>query len=83
MPITVRSLSAQPLEFAMQRIFAALFVCLFPAVIHAADLDTLTHLSALSAEDSLFAHPGKHEVFTPMKICPPMTVGDLAEIAEA
>lgn len=31
-----------------------------------------------SAEDSLFAHLGQHEIFTPAKTWPPMTVGDLA-----
>ncbi|MBL8202012.1 MAG: SAM-dependent DNA methyltransferase [Chromatiales bacterium] len=40
--------------------------------------DILTHSSAFSAEDSLFAHLGKHEVFTPAKTWPPMTVADLA-----
>ena len=40
--------------------------------------DVLTHSSAFSAEDSLFAHLGHHEIFTPAKAWPPMTVGDLA-----
>lgn len=40
--------------------------------------DVLTHSSAFSAQDSLFAHLGKHEIFTPAKTWPPMTVGDLA-----
>ena len=40
--------------------------------------DILTHSSAFSAEDSLFAHLGKHEIFTPAKAWPPMTVGYLA-----
>ena len=40
--------------------------------------DILTHSSAFSAEDSLFAHLGKHEIFTPAQTWPPMTVGDLA-----
>ena len=40
--------------------------------------DTLTHSSAFSAEGSLFAHLGKHEIFTPAKSWPPMTVGELA-----
>ncbi len=40
--------------------------------------DTLTHSSAFSAEGSLFAHLGKHEIFTPTKSWPPMTVGELA-----
>jgi hypothetical protein len=40
--------------------------------------DVLTHSSAFSAEDSLFAHLGKHEVFTPAKAWPPMAVAELA-----
>jgi len=42
--------------------------------------DILTHSSAFSAEDSLFAHLGKHEIFTPAKTWPPMTVGGLAAV---
>ncbi len=45
-------------------------------------LDTLTQSSAFSAEDSLFAHLGKHDIFTPTKTYPPMTVSDLAVLAE-
>jgi hypothetical protein len=41
-------------------------------------LDTLTQSSAFSAEDSLFAHLGKHELFTPVVTYPPMTVSELA-----
>ena len=37
-------------------------------------LDVLTGSSAFSAEGSLFAHLGKHEIFTPTKSYPPMTV---------
>ena len=40
--------------------------------------DILTHSSAFSADGSLFAHLGKHEIFTPAKTWPPMTVGDMA-----
>lgn len=40
--------------------------------------DILTHSSAFSADDSLFAHLGKHEIFTPSKTWLPMTVADLA-----
>ena len=42
--------------------------------------DVLTHSSAFSAEDSLFAHLGKHEIFTPTQEHPPMTVADLARM---
>jgi len=41
-------------------------------------LDVLTGASAFSAEGSLFAHLGKHEIFTPTKTYPPMTVAELA-----
>lgn len=40
--------------------------------------DVLTGSSAFSAEDSLFAHLGKHEIFTPTKTYPPMAVSALA-----
>ena len=41
-------------------------------------LATLTQSSAFTAEGSLFAHLGKHEIFTPAMTYPPVTVGDLA-----
>ena len=44
--------------------------------------DILTHSSAFSAEDSLFAQLDKHEIFTPAKTWLPMTVGDLAACLE-
>ena len=40
--------------------------------------DNLTQSSAFSAEGSLFANLGMHEIFTPAKTYPPMTVGELA-----
>jgi hypothetical protein len=43
--------------------------------------DVLTGSSAFSAEGSLFAHLGKHEIFTPIKTYPPMTVSELATAA--
>lgn len=43
-------------------------------------LDVLTGSSAFSAEGSLFAHLGKHEIFTPTKTYPTMTVGELAAL---
>ena len=43
--------------------------------------DALTAASAFSAEGSLFAHLGKHEIFTPTKTYPPMTVSELATSA--
>ncbi len=41
-------------------------------------LGDLTLSSTFSAEGSLFAHLGKHEIFTPIKSYPPMSVRDLA-----
>jgi hypothetical protein len=41
-------------------------------------LDTLTQSSTFSAEGSLFAHLGKHEIFTPTRTYPPMTLSELA-----
>lgn len=44
-------------------------------------LDVLTGASAFSAEDSLFADLGKHEIFTPTRTYPPMTVSEIASAA--
>lgn len=44
--------------------------------------DVLTGSSAFSAEGSLFAQLGKHEIFTPTKRYPPMTVNELAAVAQ-
>jgi hypothetical protein len=41
--------------------------------------DVLTGSSAFSAEGSLFANLGKHEIFQPVKTYEPMTVVELAE----
>ncbi|HEY6347631.1 MAG TPA: N-6 DNA methylase [Bryobacteraceae bacterium] len=43
-------------------------------------LDVLMHMSSLSQEGSLFAHLGKHEIFTPDKAYPPMTMRELASL---
>ena len=40
--------------------------------------DVLTGSSAFSAEGSLFADLGKHEIFAPIKTHSPMTVHELA-----
>lgn len=45
-------------------------------------LDVLTGMSSFSAEGSLFAHLGKHEIFTPTVVYPTMTVSDLAHKAQ-
>lgn len=44
---------------------------------------SLTQSSSFSTEGSLFAHLGKHEIFTPTKTFPPMTVAELANITQA
>jgi hypothetical protein len=44
-------------------------------------LDTLTQSAAFSVEGSLFAHLGKHELFTPTKAYPSMTMSELAAAA--
>jgi hypothetical protein len=44
-------------------------------------LDVLTGMASFSAEDSLFAQLGRHEIFTPTKVYPPMTPRDLAGFA--
>ena len=40
-------------------------------------LDILTQMSAFGEEGTLFAHLGKHEIFTPATTYPPMTVSEL------
>jgi len=42
--------------------------------------DTLTQMSAFGEEGSLFADLGKHEIFTPARTYPPVTVSDLASV---
>ena len=44
-------------------------------------LDVLTGMASFSAEGSLFAHLGRHEIFTPIEAYPPMGVRDLAACA--
>jgi hypothetical protein len=44
--------------------------------------DSLTQSSAFSAEDSLFSQLGQHEIFTPVKTYPPMTVTELAAVSQ-
>ena len=43
--------------------------------------DVLTGSSAFSEDGSLFAHLGKHEIFTPVKTYPPMTMRELVAAA--
>lgn len=45
-------------------------------------LKSLTQSSAFSADGSLFAHLGKHEIFTPTKTYPPMTVSELTALTQ-
>lgn len=40
--------------------------------------DFLAHSSTFSAEGSVFAQLGRHQLFTPTKTYPPMTLGELA-----
>ena len=42
--------------------------------------EALTQMSAYSQEGALFAHLGKHEVFTPLKEYTPITVRELARL---
>jgi len=46
-------------------------------------LDVLTGASAYSREGDLFANLGKHEIFTPTKTYPSMTVSELARAANS
>ena len=41
-------------------------------------LDSLAQSASYVADAPLFAHLGKHEIFTPTKTYPPMTVRELA-----
>lgn len=45
-------------------------------------LASLTQSAAFSAEGSLWANVGKHEIFSPIKTYPPMTVSELAAWSE-
>jgi hypothetical protein len=40
--------------------------------------EALTQTSTFTAEDTLFAHLGRHEIFTPSKNYPPMTIAEIA-----
>ena len=44
-------------------------------------LDVLTGAASFSAEDSLFSQLGRHEIFSPVKVYPPMTPRDLAGLS--
>lgn len=41
-------------------------------------LDVLTHMAGFAEEGTLFAHLGKHEIFAPTMMYPPITVSELA-----
>ena len=45
-------------------------------------LEALTLSSTFCAKDSLFANLGRHEIFRPMKIYPPMMMRDLASTVQ-
>jgi hypothetical protein len=40
--------------------------------------DSLAQRAAFGEDDSLFSDLGKHDIFTPIKTYPPMTIGELA-----
>jgi hypothetical protein len=42
-------------------------------------LDSLTEMSKLTSVGSLFGGVEKHDVFTPFKTYPPMTIADIAK----
>jgi len=44
--------------------------------------DSLTQSSTFSTEGELFSHLGKHEIFTPTKTFPPITLSELAALAD-
>lgn len=71
--LTMRSIDGQPIAFAE-------WGYLGKGRFQRRDFrfDVLTGSSAFSAEGSLFAHLGKHEIFTPTKTYPPVTVSELA-----
>jgi hypothetical protein len=46
-------------------------------------LDVLTGMASFSAEGSLFANLSQHEIFSPTKAYPPMTVRDLSGAGDA
>jgi hypothetical protein len=46
-------------------------------------LDILSQMSAFGEKGTLFAHLGKHEIFTPARTYPPMTMSELACAAVA
>lgn len=43
-------------------------------------LDVLTTMASLGEEGSLFAQLGKHEIFKPISVFPPMSLSDLAVV---
>src|SRR5690606_17051395 len=71
--LTMRALNGQPITFAE-------WGYLGKGKFQRRDFrfDVLTGSSAFSAEGSLFAHLGKHEIFTPVRTYPLVTIGDLA-----
>lgn len=71
--LTMRTLDGQPITFAE-------WGYLGKGKFQRRDFrfDVLTGSSAFSAEGSLFAHLGKHEIFMPTKTWPPMSVHELA-----
>ena len=77
--LTMRAINGQPLKDHLPITFAE-WGYLGKGKYQRRDFrfDVLTGSSAFSAKDSLFADLCKHEIFTPVKTYPPMTVADLA-----
>ena len=78
--LTMRTINGQPISFAE-------WGYLGKGKFQRRDFrfDVLTHASAFDAkgpQGSLFAHLGKHEIFTPTKTSPPMTVSELAAVSQ-
>lgn len=44
--------------------------------------DSLTQSSAFSTEGELFSHLGKHEIFTPARTYPPVTISELGHLSK-
>lgn len=44
-------------------------------------LDILTQMSAFGEEGTLFAHLGRHEIFTPTRTYPPISIEEIADTA--
>ncbi|MEB3232017.1 MAG: hypothetical protein VKJ64_13480 [Leptolyngbyaceae bacterium] len=75
--------SASPLRLCSYAVVVTLLIrgaiALSPLFSKRSPTPTLTLSSTFSEEGSLFAYRGKHEIFTPTRTYPPMTVKELAD----